>query len=259
MSPQRDPWTGKDTAQCVGMAALMAGGLLACTDNLSIEDMSRYAQTAQDLVLPVAAGVGAAVFAVALLLVVVRHLRVWLVAALRALWLYRRRWASVLEDLGLTETAGEVVKVPRLIKVTRYGAQDVVMVRMLPGQSAQSFHERAAALAAEFGAASALVRFGDVPHRDVVIVFDRSRAPRRDLLALPAPQPHPLPLSLPSHQQQHKAGPQMAIRVSGVRVQIVWARAQRTGENGRKVRIPARQRFGLWGDVRWCTTWATAN
>jgi hypothetical protein len=259
MSAQRPDWTGKDTAECVGMLLLTAGALAACTGNLSIDDMSGYAQTAQDLAVPVAAGVGGAVFAVALLLVVVRHLRVWLVAAMRAYWLYRRRWAAALEDLGLTETKGDVVKVPRLVKVTRYGSQDVVMVRMLPGQSAQSFHERAAALAAEFGAASALVRFGDVPHRDVVIVFDRSRDPRRELLALPAPQPHPLPLSLPINQQQRKAGPQMAIRLSGVQVQIVWARAQRTGENGRMVRIPARRRIGIWTDVRWCTTWATAN
>ncbi len=258
MSPDRGPWTGKDTAECVGMLFLTAGALTACTGHLSIDHIRAYAQTAQDLAVPVAMGVGGAVLAVGVLLVVVRHLRVLLVAAARVFWLYRRRWAAVLTDLGLTETKGETTIVPRLVSVVRYGTQDVVSVRMLPGQSAASFHERSAALAAEFGAVSARVRFGDVPHRDCVIVFDRARGPRKEQLALPAPQPHPLPLSLPQQQQQRHGGPQLAIQLTGLRLSIVWARVQRTGHDGSMVRIPARHRFGLRGELRWAT-WAMAN
>ncbi|MGW0163538.1 hypothetical protein ACWDUN_29875 [Mycobacterium sp. NPDC003323] len=257
MSPQRDPWTGKDTAQCVGMAALMAGGLLACTDNLSIDDMSGYARTAQDLVLPVAAGVGGAMLAVGVLLLAIRHLRVWLVAAMRAVWLYRRRWASVLAGLGLTETEGDRVRVPRLVSVVRYGTDDVVTVRMLPGQSAVAWHENSAALAEEFGARSAKVSFGLNRHREVVIVFDRAPNPRGPLLALEARKPHPLPLALPDAAQR-QANPRYAISVRGVQLRIVWARVRRINENDRTgVRAAGRARYGLAGEMRWAT-WQAA-
>jgi hypothetical protein len=240
------------------MLLLTAGALAACTGNLSIEDMGGYAQTATDLAVPVAAGLGGTVFAVALLLVVVGHVRVWLVGAMRSYWLYRRRWAVVLEDLELTQAKGEQTRVPRLVSVQRHGEQDAVTVRMLPGQSAVLWHERAAALAEEFGAGWARVSFGKT-HREIVVVFDRRRTPWHEQLALPARQPHPLPLSMPSEQHEHRAGPQMAMRMSGVQVRIVWARAWRTGENGRMVRIVHGGRFGRWGDMRWCASWATTN
>ncbi|MEV0344060.1 hypothetical protein AB0H49_34125 [Nocardia sp. NPDC050713] len=258
MSPQRGPWTGKDTAECLGMVVLTAGALAACTGHLSIDDVSGYAQTAGDLAVPVAAGLVGTVAVLVVLLVVVRHLRAVAVAAAWAYWLYRRRWASVLADLGLCEDSAAGIRVPRLVSVVRHGSEDTVSVRMLPGQSAATFHERSAALAAEFGASSARVKFGAQPHRDIVIVFDRHRAPRRGQLALPAPQPHPLPLYLPQHQQQRHAGPATAIQISGLRLQIVWARIQRTGHDGSRVRLPLSQRYGLRGELRWAT-WATAN
>jgi hypothetical protein len=261
MSPQRDPWTGKDTAQCVFMLGGSAFGLAAFTGHMKIDQLHAYAQAAAALAVPVAIGIGAAVLAVGVLLVLMRHLRAVLVAMVRAYWLYRRHWARVLEDLGLTETKGEQIKVPQIQSVSRHDHEDMVIVRMLPGQSAAFYHERSAALAAEFGASSARVRFGEVPHRDVVIVFDRRPAPRKEQLALPAPQPHPLPLYLPT-EQQHKAGPQMAIQLSGLRLQIVWARAHRATGDGSRVRVPLSQRYGLRGELRWCTAWtatATAN
>jgi len=245
------------------MLALSAGALLACTGNLSIDDMRVYAQTAVDVAAPVALGAVGAVAALALLLVVVRHLRVMAVAAARGYWLYRRRWASVLEDLGLTETTPAGTKVPRITGVQRVGTEDVVSVRMLPGQSAGTYHQRSAALAAEFGAAGARVGFGRNPHRDLVIVFDRQHRPaRREQLALPAPQPHPLPLALPNlpqHKPHREAGPQVAIRISGVQLRIVWARVQRTRDDGSRARIPVRYRIALRGEMRWATTWATAS
>ena len=276
MSRRQEPWTGKDTAQCFGMLALMAGGLTACTGHLSIDGMRAYTHTVSEAVsayaLPVVAGVGGAVLAVGVLLLVVRHLRGALVAMMRNQWLYRRRWASVLEDLELVVTTPAGTKVPQLRSVVRIGDEDVVTVRMARGQTAAMWHERAAELAYEFGAASARVRFGAVPNREVEIVFTRSqpRAPRREQLALPAPQPNPIPLALPvqpqwqpqpqrrPERQQRTAPPKVAIRISGVRLQIVWAIARPYDQNGfgRSSRLPLRQRFGLRGELRWNTAWA---
>lgn len=261
MSAQRDPWTGKDTAQCVGMLLLTGGALLACTGHLSIDDIRAYAHTAGQFAVPVVAGVGGVVLAVGVLLVTLRYLRVMAVAALRNLWLYRRRWAAVLANIGLAEEN----KTPKLVSVVRIGNQDIVKVRMLHGQSAMAWHNQSAALAGEFGAASAYVRPGG--YREIEIVFTRptnTPAPRREQLALPAPAPHPLPLALPQAQprlmpeQPRREGvPKVAIRITGLRLQIVWARVVRTGNNDSGARIPRGTRFGVRGEVRWASAWAT--
>ncbi|WP_280407503.1 hypothetical protein [Nocardia brasiliensis] len=250
MSPRRDPWTGKDTAQCFGMLALSAGALTACTGHLTIDHIRVYAQTAWAYMPLVAAGLGATVLGVAVLLLVARHLRAWLVNGVRRHYVYGRRWAAVLDRLGLTVVKGEHTSVPRLGPVVRRGTDDMVTVEMLPGQSPVGWHEQSAALASEFGASSARVGFGPRPHRDLVITFSRVPAPKREQLALPAPAPHPLPLRLPDQQQ---AKPRLAIRLSGLSLQIVWARVQTQGQNGVKARIPVRNRFGLRGELRWAT------
>ncbi|WP_227985556.1 hypothetical protein [Nocardia spumae] len=272
MSRRQEPWTGKDTAQCFGMLALMAGGLTACTGHLSIDDMRAYTHTVGELAsewaLPVLAGAGGTVLAVGVLLVVLRHLRGALVAMMRTVWLYKRRWAAVLADLELTVTSPSGTKVPRLRSVVRFGDQDVVTVQMARGQSATLWHEKSAALAYEFGAVSAQVRLGAQPHREVEIVFTRSapRAPRREQLALPAPKVHPIPLTLPAQPQvlpahpqyRPKGAPGMAVRVTGIRLQIVWAIARPHGQNaGRWSRI-SRKNFGVRGELRWNSAWATA-
>lgn len=265
MSRRETPWTSKDTWQCIGMIPLTAGALLACSGNLSLEDMGRYLDTAGDLAVPISAGVGGAVLAVAMALFAVRYLRVALLAALRIYWQYRRRWSRVLTDLGLTETQGEHVMVPRLVSVTRYGDDDVMTIRMLPGQSAVDYHERSAALAEEFGANSAKVSFGLHRHREVVVAFNRTPTPRKPLLELEAQKPHPIPLALPEPQQQGQgryrpqAHPGFAISLTGLQLRIVWARVQRFHENDHTgVRTAAgRARYGLRGEMRWAT-WATA-
>lgn len=261
MNPNRGPWTSRDTWDCVGMLFLTAGALTACTGNLSIDHMRAYAQTAADVAAPVALGAVGVVAALVVLLGVVRHLRAALVTAGRAYWLYRRRWAAVLADLGLTETTPAGTKVPHITGVRRVGDEDMVSVRMLRGQSAGTYHERSAALADEFGAFAARVHFGPMPHRDVVIVFDRHRpTPRREPLALPAPAPQSIPFYMPQPVPQHQphpaAPPKVAIQLSGLRLQIVWARVQRTGHDGSRARIPVRHRFALRGEMRWAT-WAT--
>jgi hypothetical protein len=238
------------------------GALLACTDHLSIDDIRAYAHTAGELAAPVAFGVGGAVLAVGVLLATLKYLRVMLWSALRNVWLYRRRWASVLADIGLAEEH----KTPKLVSVVRIGNQDIVKVRMLHGQSAMAWHDRSAALAGEFGAASAYVRPGG--YREIEIVFTRptnTPLPHREQLALPAPAPHPLPLALPQAQPRLLPGPQRerqgiprtAIRISGLRLQIVWARVVRTGNNDYRARKPIGRRFGLRGEIRWAEAWAT--
>ncbi|MEV0361010.1 hypothetical protein AB0H71_33615 [Nocardia sp. NPDC050697] len=264
MSRRQEPWTGKDTAESVAVVVMMLLATAACTGNLSIADMGAYAQTAQQWAGPVALGASGALAGIGVLLVVVRHLRVWLVAAARALYLYRRRWARVMTDLGLTVTRPSGVQVPRVMSVHRVDGEDIVRVRLVPGQGAVAFHEASAALAAEFGARSAVVRLGEVAHRDITITFDRRPKPRRAPLALPAPVAPVIPIGLPVQQQPrkqqqrtgHQAGPALGIRVSGIRLQIVWASVQRTRHDGARVRLPLSQRYGLRGELRWAT-WAT--
>ncbi|WP_157117304.1 hypothetical protein, partial [Nocardia flavorosea] len=88
MSRRETPWTSKDTWQCIGMIPLTAGALLACTDNLSIDDMRAYAHNAVEWSAPIAAGVGGAVLAMAVALIAFRFLRVSLANAIRRYWLY---------------------------------------------------------------------------------------------------------------------------------------------------------------------------
>ncbi|MEU4183602.1 hypothetical protein AB0H76_39035 [Nocardia sp. NPDC050712] len=257
MSGQRPDWTGKDTLECVGMLVMSAAGLLAWTGNLTVDHIRVYAQTAMDLAVPVAVGAAGLVLAVGLALVLVRALRAPLIAAVRAFWLYRRRWAHAVDFLGLTTTEAETTKVPRLVSVMRQGDEDVVAVRMLKGQTPHQWHEQTVALASEFDADSARIRLGKKAHRDIEIVFTRNRPSPRlaPQLALPAPAPHPLPLSLPQHQGQQQPGPEFAIRVSGLRLQIVWARSYRRADNGKWLRRPLGL-SGVRGEARWAT-WAT--
>lgn len=259
MSGQRGEWTGKDTAHCVWMLLGSGGALLACTDHLSIDDIRAYAHTAGAYVVPVVAGAGGLLLTVGLALLLVRHLRGALVAMARAVWLYRRHWASKMDDLGLTVTTADGTKVPRLTSVMRMGEEDRLGVRMVKGQTAMTWHENSAALASEFGASSAHIQLGTHPHRDIEIVFSRRPAPPRGrpMLALPAPAPHPLPLALPQDGYRRQAGPEYAIRLSGLRLQIVWARAWRTDQNGSGARIPRGLRIGVRGEVRWASAWAT--
>ena len=249
MSVQRPEWTGKDTAQCVGMLLLSGGALLAVTGHLSVDHMRVYAHTAGEYAPTAGLGVVGVGLGVAMILVGLRYLRAAITTTARNVWLYRRHWAAVMDTLGLAVTTEGALRVPRLRTVVRIGTEDVLSVRMVKGQTAWKFHEQSAALAAEFGATSARIRPGQLAHRDVEIVLSRGGT-GRPMLALPAPQPqHPV-LTMPEKKQQQ------AIRLTGLRLQIVWAHVQRRDQNGVKVRIPLRERFGLAGDVRWCTTCA---
>lgn len=264
MSPQRGPWTGKDTAECVGMLVLTAGALTACTGNLSLTDMGAYAQTLGELALPVVVGVGATVLALGVAMLLLGRLRVLMARAARLWWCYRRRWAQVMAAQGLTTEAAGVVSTPRIVSVhTTPDGADVVTVRILPGQSVAQWHEASAELAAAFDATEARVSF--TPKRtDIALTFRTGPAPtRREPLALPAPKVHPIPLRMPvqgmPQGRQHRAGEQVAMQVAGLRLQIVWARVAPTVNNGKQGSFTTRQRWGLWGQLRWCTTWAAVT
>lgn len=263
MSGQRGDWSGADTAQCVGMLVGAPLALAAWTGHLSIDQIRVYAQTALTWVVPTLITLGGVALAAGLALVLVRHLRSALVGAGRAWLVYRRRWASAMDQLQLSVPTSDSTRYPRIRSVVRVGAEDVVTVRILPGQAASGWQQKAIALAAEFGADAAQVRAGRMAHREIQLVFTRyPRPPRggRPQLALEAAKPHPLPLALPQPDTQRERawheGPEYAIRLSGIRLEIIWANLWRRAENGSWERGPRGQRLRAQAQVRWCRQWA---
>ncbi|MCX5068751.1 FtsK/SpoIIIE domain-containing protein [Micromonospora lupini] len=107
-----------------------------------------------------------------------------LVARVRALVVYRPRWASVMATCGLATVFGGDRYVPRLLRVRcdRWG--DELTVRMLPGQIPDDWGQAAERLAYAFRLPTGQARSTDRPDRVVV------RLMRRDPLAgIVAPLP----------------------------------------------------------------------
>ncbi|MFC6085798.1 FtsK/SpoIIIE domain-containing protein [Sphaerisporangium aureirubrum] len=104
------------------------------------------------------------------------RLRAWWVL----MWVYRRHWQPVMVVSGLAKHLGAREYLPRLVKVTCTPTADVVRVKMLSGQSADAWQERADNLAHGFARPQCRVTLG-APGR-LVLVF-----PRRDLLATAIP------------------------------------------------------------------------
>ncbi|MDH2429775.1 FtsK/SpoIIIE domain-containing protein [Sphaerisporangium sp. TRM90804] len=93
---------------------------------------------------------------------------------------YRRHWQPVMVVSGLAKHVGGREYLPRLLKVTCTPTADVVHLKMLSGQSADQWQERADNLAHGFAAPECRVKV-DKPGRITLIL------PRRDLLATPIP------------------------------------------------------------------------
>ncbi|GAA3016526.1 FtsK/SpoIIIE domain-containing protein [Streptosporangium longisporum] len=74
-----------------------------------------------------------------------------LVAWWRWMWVYRRRWGSVLAVTGLRRSINGRTYTPDLLRVTCSSWADVVTVRMLAGQSDEDWAARAPNLAHGFG------------------------------------------------------------------------------------------------------------
>ncbi|GII89483.1 hypothetical cell division FtsK/SpoIIIE protein [Sphaerisporangium siamense] len=102
------------------------------------------------------------------------RLRAWW----RWMWIYRRHWQPVMAVSGLAKHIGGREYLPRLLKVTSTPMADLVTVKMLSGQSAAEWQDRADNLAHGFAAPECRVKLAK-PGR-VILVF-----PQRDVLATP--------------------------------------------------------------------------
>jgi S-DNA-T family DNA segregation ATPase FtsK/SpoIIIE len=108
---------------------------------------------------------------------------------LRARWrawsVYRRRWDEICALHALTATLDEQLLVPKLAKLNVGRTVDVVIVRMLLGQSLTGWRNCAEALAHAFGAR-------DVQIRGLKPGWLELTVRRDDALADPAPVPEPV-------------------------------------------------------------------
>jgi DNA segregation ATPase FtsK/SpoIIIE, S-DNA-T family len=76
----------------------------------------------------------------------------------RIWWVYRHRWTAICALHGLTAKLDERTLVPALDSVTIGASSDVVVVRILTGQSVADWHNRAAALAEALRARRVTIR-----------------------------------------------------------------------------------------------------
>ncbi|MFR9752596.1 hypothetical protein ACL02S_16380 [Nocardia sp. 004] len=100
----------------------------------------------------------------------------------QAWWWYRRRWARLSIACRLGIRTEEVTHHPRLLSVTIGESVDRLRVRMLPGQSPDTYTGAAIALAHAFGVSEC--RAGVVAPSTIELAFRR-----RDALAEPTPLP----------------------------------------------------------------------
>ncbi|WP_435125487.1 FtsK/SpoIIIE domain-containing protein [Micromonospora tulbaghiae] len=142
-----------------------------------------------------------------------------LVSRFRALFVYRRRWASVMATCGLaTAFAGERY-VPQLLKVRSDRFGDELTVRLLPGQIPDDWGQAAERLAYAFRLRSGQARSTTRPDRVVV------RLVRRDPLAavvaplpvIDVPELDALPLGVDEDGQPYR------LRLAGSHVLIAGA------------------------------------
>ncbi|MFC6022668.1 FtsK/SpoIIIE domain-containing protein [Plantactinospora solaniradicis] len=108
------------------------------------------------------------------------------VARWRRLWVYRRRWPSIMATCGLATAFAGDRYVPHLVKVRCDRYVDEVTVRMLPGQLPDDWARAAQRLAYAFRLRDGQARTTDRPDR-VVLRFLR----RDPLAATVAPLPVP--------------------------------------------------------------------
>src|SRR5271166_987030 len=105
----------------------------------------------------------------------------------RTWWVYRHRWTAICTLHGLTARLNERTLVPALRSVTIGAASDVVVVRILTGQSVADWQHRSAALADAFRAQRVTIRSvkpGEIAitahHGDALATPIRLRRPATD-------------------------------------------------------------------------------
>ncbi len=114
----------------------------------------------------------------------------WVTAPVRQRWLswwrYRRNWASVCTLHGLTARLGERTLVPALRSVQIGNHADVLILRVVAGQSINDWHKQGPALAAAWRAEQLTIR-ATTPGELRIIIG------RGDVLAQPISLPMPTP------------------------------------------------------------------
>ncbi|GLP78120.1 hypothetical cell division FtsK/SpoIIIE protein [Mycobacterium antarcticum] len=118
----------------------------------------------------------------------------------RAYLVYRRRWRTICEHHGLSISPrgdrGADPVLPTLREVRIGACVDILVVRLLVGQSAKTWESTADGLAAAFGAHTVVITAGPVDAgrgRDIVV-----RVRHHDALVAPIPLPRPRPDTRPT-------------------------------------------------------------
>ena len=223
MSDQKnfDCGVGKSLLQGGGILAMIGVFVLIRSGHFHPEEIAGWVDPVLSSAPTIAFAVFGGLLSIGVFLLVLRGGR----AALRTWWAYRRRWAPVMVESGLTTKVNGTLKAPRLQRITSDDAIDVLTVRMLPGQTVTDWHSKAAQLASAFGAVDGRVNFGVDPTRDVDLMLLRggNRVGARELTAGTRP-----PLALPSTPT---ARPTTA-RLSGFALRIGMARLVVTDHHG---------------------------
>ncbi|OBA54433.1 hypothetical protein A5789_21990 [Nocardia sp. 852002-51101_SCH5132738] len=227
--------TAKSLLQGGGMLAGTGVFALVRTGHFHPEVVAGWVDPVLSMAPTLAFAVFGALAAIGVFLLVLRGGR----AALRTWWAYRRRWAPVMVEYGLTTKVNGTLKAPRLQRITSDDAIDVLTVRMLPGQTVTDWHGKAAQLASAFGAVDGRVSFGVDPARDVDLMLLRggNRVGARELTAGNRP-----PLALPSTP----IGRPTTARLSGFALRIGMARLVVTDHHGIDHTV-----WGWWARGRW--------
>ncbi len=136
----------------------------------------------------------------------------------RRSWFYRRRWGGVMTVGGLAPFYQGRILLPVLGKVASTRYTDRVAVRLVSGQSAADFADRADNLAHEFGAM--LCRVRTARSGAVLLEFVRRDALAVIVPALPVPA-HPDPRALPVGKRED--GLLWLVRLHGTHLLIAGA------------------------------------
>ncbi|MGX1779211.1 hypothetical protein ACWIGW_44390 [Nocardia brasiliensis] len=252
-----DPEWGKQIAAGLGLLVLLCGAPLVFHPNTGdsapsaelghspLDKLIRFGTDTWATICawaPVALYVLAGVAGVTVVtLVAARQGRALLRAAVRKWWIYRRRWAHVLDKQGLLVKHGKKIKVPKLGKIRVLESMDVMQVRMPQGQDLDDWQEVAQPLALAFGASAGFVQPDNSsdkdPYQDIVVAFARGGGAAEPRMLLSARELAALPV-VPGYTKRP-----VTIRVSARALILGWGSLQ--VDDGTTIRS-----IRLWGR-RW--------
>lgn len=250
-----DPEWGKQIALGLGLLVLLCAAPLVFHPNdgaaapqstelgdSPLDHLIQFAIAVKTTVVawaPVALYAAAGVTGVmAVVLLAARQGRALMRVTVRGWWIYRRRWAHVLDTQGLLVKHGKKIKVPKLGKIRGLESMDVMQVRMPQGQDLDDWQQVAQPLALAFGASAGFVQpddSSDNPYQDIVLAFARGG--------------HTLPRALPSAREMatlpvipNYTKRPVTIRLSAWALILGWGSIQvDDGETIRRVRLWGRR------------------